>query len=256
MEGVDFPLDLIGCQLEFLIVGVDVAEMSGGKAMFPFIDHRLCRGGFNALAAMSQTCRRYHAAVNWSGLWNLSAKIIHWYCGHCRHCSDTWGSRKRSSHMQLLRRLGSTSCYLELVCIGSLPCDLVLLKKSCPSIRALKLCFYGPEGMEGIRWISAWQPTLTCLEIHFWYDDCLGSPPIIQAMSHIRQCQKLELLSLRGVDWPRARMQICDAFKHCRYQSLHRLILEGSEPWSEPELDSIRSCGILVHCKRMPDRSR
>ncbi|CAK9029177.1 Uncharacterized protein SCF082_LOCUS18667 [Durusdinium trenchii] len=94
--------------------------------------------------------------------------------------------------------------------------ELTWLSRCCCSVEMLQLRFFGPESFSSnMEWLDAWSHSLRRLSIQFWYDDCLGAPPIQEVTQYIcRSCRSLEALWLKGIDWPKARIQIAAAIKN------------------------------------------
>ncbi|CAE7295093.1 unnamed protein product, partial [Symbiodinium pilosum] len=131
----------------------------------------------------------------------------------------------------------------------------------------------GPE-MEGIDadWLGTWAGTLKLLTVHFWYDDCLGSPQVLEVTTLVlKTCLALEAICITGIDWPRAKAAILQALRMLlqptsaglgrmgtrqRRSTLQRLSLEGSQAWHEDELAMIKGMIPRVEVTVVADRTR
>lgn len=222
-----------------------------------------CRLGCKILAAVSQSSRRCRDAIVAAGLWQRSVQVVLWPMSAPKTTNmgapEITNIDAHASQIRLLNVLGFATRRLHINCM-QLPSslDLAWLTDCCPSVQTLMLSFYGPEGTFTLDWVNCWRCTLTHLHVHFWYDDCLGAPPVTPLLSSVfRTSHALEEIHLRGVDWPRARIEIYCAFLvKLPCSSLRRLTLEGSEPWSAAELTGLRSKGIVVDLRLVADRGR
>jgi len=220
-----------------------------------------CRLGCRILSAVSQSSRRCRDAIATAGLWQSVVQVVLWPMSAPKTTNmgapEITNIVAHASQIRLLNTLGFATNRLHINCMQLLSSrDLAWLIDCCPSIKTLMLGFYGPEGTFTLDWVDSWCRTLTHLHIQFWYDDCLGAPPVTPLLSSVlRASEVLEEIHLRGVDWPRARLDIYRALQSpCA--SLRRLTLEGSEPWSDDELTGLRSKGILVDLRLVADRGR
>lgn len=107
-------------------------------------------------------------------------------------------------------------------------------------------------------WLSTWALSLRLLTVQFWYDDCLGSPPVMEVTCLILEtCQALEDLCITGIDWPRAKLAILRALQTLEKRPLlKRLSLEGSQTWHEDELRMIKAMIPRVDVTILADRTR
>ncbi|CAE7467538.1 unnamed protein product [Symbiodinium natans] len=142
------------------------------------------------------------------------------------------------------------------------PGDLSWLSKCCPAVEMLQLRWLGPEvGIEE-EWLGTWALSLKLLSVQLWYDDCLGSPPVMEVTSRIiEKCQALEALCITGIDWPRAKAAILQALRGFRQigqaqPALRRLSLEGSQAWQEDELELVKALVPRVEVVVLEDRTR
>ncbi|CAJ1350006.1 unnamed protein product [Effrenium voratum] len=233
---------------------------------FPRADEQLCRCGFKTctpasclkgccygrLASMMRTCTRSWRAILAGNLWGKAAGMVLW---PPRLASSAETSRK--SLARLLYASGSSCRYLRINCMALQPGELSWLSTCCPAVEMLQLCFFGPG--TGMEWLKTWASTLRQLCIHFWYDDCLGPPPVLDAIQEILRSCTLDGLWLTGIDWPRARSQIAHAVQAALSRAaLHccHISLEGSQPWPEEELGAMRASGLKVKVNLLADRTR
>eukprot|EP00439_Symbiodinium_sp_Y106_P038143 s2047_g4.t1 len=190
------------------------------------------------LAAFTQTCVRNKDAVALADLWCRAADITLWPSG-------TFAGAE-ASRLSLARRLrisGAACRYLSINCMVLQSGDLNLLSACCRAVEMLQLRWLGPEMSIEAAWLSTWALCLRRLTVQFWYDDCLGSPPVMEVTSLILEtCQVLEDLCITGIDWPRAKFAILRALQTLEKRPLlKRLSLEGSQGWHEDELRMIKA---------------
>ncbi|CAK9025632.1 unnamed protein product [Durusdinium trenchii] len=247
----ELPFELFARVLLALLS--DVGNTTIARA-FPWADEQLCRCGFKALGATSQTCIRNKRAVLVADLWGKAAGMVLWPPSHV----DTAASR---SLAQRLQASGSCCRYLIINCMALEYGELTWLSRCCCSVEMLQLRFFGPESFSSnMEWLDAWSHSLRRLSIQFWYDDCLGAPPIQEVTQYIcRSCRSLEALWLKGIDWPKARIQIAAAIKNELLgagKCLRRLSLEGSQPWPDDEINVMRAAGLVVEVCLLSDRTR
>lgn len=257
MENAPLPDDLFIRTLGALITNINDSDQSYSGSSQELLDEQVCRTACSMLSAVSQCSHRCREAVVAGDLWQQAIRIVVWPMvapGITKVHDHKY--RKRVSQLRLLELAGTTTRRLYVDCIQLLPCDIADLVARCPNIATLVLRFYGPEGTFSLDWISAWCHTLKHLDIHFWYDGCLGPPQINAVLAPLLQSSEvLEDIYLRGIDWPKARMETYQALEcsSARQQcsSLRRITLEGSECWSEMQLASLRSKGIVVRVSSM-----
>ncbi|CAJ1350007.1 unnamed protein product [Effrenium voratum] len=206
------------------------------RRSFPAIALLTCRSGLHAQpckglgvarwARRLETGRTAHRCSDWVP--TLQAREF----GACGTQAET----SRKSLARLLYASGSSCRYLRINCMALQPGELSWLSTCCPAVEMLQLCFFGPG--TGMEWLKTWASTLRQLCIHFWYDDCLGPPPVLDAIQEILRSCTLDGLWLTGIDWPRARSQIAHAVQAALSRAaLHccHISLEGSQPWPEEE---------------------
>lgn len=213
------------------------------------LDESVCRVVCKVLSAVSQTCRHCRDAINVADLWRTALQIVIWPMSRGMDLGNVDG---RSLHIKQLGMVGSTSRSLYVDCMQLLHGDLAEVGRTCPSIATLTLSFLGPEGTGGLEWISTWRRTLKCLNVHFRCDACLGPPQIYVMLCEVLSgSDVLEEMCLKGVDWPRARMDILEALQSRRGQcpSLRRLMLEGCCCPSDEQLAPLRASGIAVRTR-------
>jgi len=256
MERTWLPAELLAFALEILLA--EDAMYSRTYCV------RSSVAGCTLLASFSRTCRRCHAVVAATGLWHSALRRVAWPMP-----AVIWARQRdglgdpdlvAASQLKTLRRAGTATRELQINCLHVLPGDVSALVECCPSVEMLELCFFGPEGADGLSWSCAWQQKLTSLVLHFWYDDCLGAPRIAKVLADIgAHCQALREMRLTGLDWPRARADVCTALMHGygrSWPNLCRLWVEGSEPWHAVELTALQVRGITVEARLLPDRTR
>lgn len=250
---LELPLELLARVIFSLLTDVTNTTLASS---FPRADEQSCRLGFKTLAATSQTCLRNKRAICLADLWSKAAGMMLWPPSSAADSAD-------ASRLSLARRLqtSGTCCrYLSINCMALQPGELSWLSGCCPGVEMLHLRLFGPEGIKSMEWLDVWSHSLKRLSIQFWYDDCLGAPPIQEVTGLVlRSCRTLEALWLTGVDWPKARAQIGAAIRSERFgaaTSLRRLSLEGSQPWPDDEIKVICAAGLTVEVRLLADRTR
>lgn len=249
---LDLPFELFARVILALLP--DVGEKIA--TAFPRADEQSCRLGFKMLAATTQTCVRNKRAILVADLWGKAAGMVLWPPSAIVDFAN-------ASRLSLARRLqasGGCCRYLSINCMALQPGELAWLSRCCCAVEMLHLRLFGPEGTKSMEWLDAWSHSLKRLSIQFWYDDCLGPPPIQEVTCLIfRSCTALEALWLTGVDWPKARAQIGAAIRGellGAAKSLRRLSLEGSQPWPDDEINVICAAGLTVEVRLLADRTR
>ncbi|OLP86745.1 hypothetical protein AK812_SmicGene32101 [Symbiodinium microadriaticum] len=152
----------------------------------------------------------------------------------------------------------SINCMVLQSGVNCLQKDLNWLSACCRAVEMLQLRWLGPEMSIEAAWLSTWALSLRLLTVQFWYDDCLGSPPVMEVTCLILEtCQALEDLCITGIDWPRAKLAILRALQTLEKRPLlKRLSLEGSQTWHEDELRMIKAMIPRVDVTILADRTR